>query len=91
MTFSPQEKQAKGAPVRRISPPFTERHSFTGPTTALSCEVTWSDEAAGYVARSEHGWVGFSDLTADAAALALFRGWVTGEQTPSVCWFEDHR
>lgn len=66
-----------------VYPPFTERHSFTGPTTAISCEVVWSDEHEHYEASSSVGFRG-TGRTADAAALACFTAWVTGTGG----WFE---
>lgn len=62
-----------------VTEPFSARHKFTGPNVAISCEVSWDDEYGGYIARSDHGWTGFSRDTANLAALNCFRGWTTGE------------
>ncbi len=59
---------------------FTEHHAFTGPTTAISCEVHYDHDHESYVAESEHGFIGRSRHSADAAALNCFRAWMLGEE-----------
>jgi hypothetical protein len=61
-----------------IRPPFTENYRFTGPHTAISCDVDYDKEQECYVARGS-GFVGSGDTEHDAAIMC-FTAWVTGRR-----------
>jgi len=62
--------------MREIYPPFTPDYRFTGPTTAISCEVEWDKEELFYHAKSSNGFHG-TGTTEHEAALNCFTAWMT--------------
>lgn len=67
-----------------IFPPFTKRHEFTGPTTAISCKVNWDETQELYHAVGNNGMFHGMAHTSDGAALNCFKAWMTQE----FGWFE---
>jgi hypothetical protein len=61
--------------MSEIRPPFTPFYGFSGPRTAISCEVEYDMENHVYIARGT-GFRG-EGHTAEEAALACFQAWVT--------------
>lgn len=67
---------------REVFPPFTANWRFTGPDTAISCEVDYDTEEQCWIATSSAGFRGAAD-SPEGAALACFEAWMTRRRA----WF----
>lgn len=61
--------------------PFTDNYRFTGPRTAISCEVEYDADQERWIARGDGGSIGWTGFGHDAtsAALNCFRAWMLDE------------
>lgn len=60
-----------------LQAPWDQEHwSFSGPGTAISCNVEYSQDRECYVATGSAGFVGTGD-SPQQAALACFEAWCT--------------
>lgn len=61
------------------SPNSSQKFTFVGMRVPISCHVRYDLDSGSYVANNEHGWLGFSDRSAESAALNCFRALLLGE------------